>query len=125
MALFRPAGPAGGRDAAGSGGAAVAFRHAAYQEVLAAEFLRTAEGRAAAVTVTSRPRLTEQVRQFLGRRGGGAVGADDCVLPAGVYVVGPGHQLMLRRIERPVRFGEDEDAKITGTQGTGPADAGR
>jgi hypothetical protein len=46
----------------GSGGAAVAFRHAAYQEVLAAEFLRTAEGRAAAATVASRPRLTEQVR---------------------------------------------------------------
>ena len=28
----------------------------------------------------------------------------DCVLPAGVYVVGPSHHLMLRRLERPVRF---------------------
>jgi len=104
MALFRPAGPSGGWAAAGSGGAAVAFRHAAYQELLAAEFLRTAEGRAAAVTAASRPRLTEQVRQFLCRRGGDAAGTGDCILPAGVYVVGPGHYLMLRRIDRPVRL---------------------
>ena len=101
MALFRPAGATGSPDAAGSGGPAVAFRHVAYQELLAAEFLRTAEGRAAALGAPGRPRLTEQVRQFLHRRGGGAA-ADDCVLPAGVYVVGPSHHLMLRRIERPV-----------------------
>lgn len=92
MALFRPAGPAGSADAAGSGGAAVTFRHAAYQELLAAQFLLTAEGRAAALTAATRPRLTEQVRQFLCRRGGGAAGTDDCALPAGDYVVGPGHQ---------------------------------
>jgi formylglycine-generating enzyme required for sulfatase activity len=104
MALFRPAGPAGSLDGPAADGAAVAFRHAAYQELLAAEFLRTAEGRAAALTAAPRPRLTEQVRQFLCRRGGGAAGTDDCVLPAGVYVVGPGHDLMLRRIERPVRL---------------------
>jgi formylglycine-generating enzyme required for sulfatase activity len=82
----------------------VAFRHVAYQELLAAEFLRTAEGRAAALGAPERPRLTEQVRQFLCRRGDGAAGTDDCVLPAGVCVVGPSHHLMLRRIERPVRF---------------------
>jgi hypothetical protein len=104
MTLFRPADPAGSRDAAGSGGAAVAFRHAAYQELLAAEFLRTAEGRAAAVAAASRPRLTEQLRQFLCHRGAAAAGTDDCVLPAGVYVVGPGHHLMLRRTEQPVRL---------------------
>lgn len=104
MEIFRPAGPAGGRDATGADGAAVAFLHTAYQELLAAEFLRTTEGRAAAVTTASRPRLTEQVRQFLYRTGGGAARTDDCVLPVGVYVVGPGHHLMLRRIEQPVRL---------------------
>jgi formylglycine-generating enzyme required for sulfatase activity len=103
MGLFRPARP-GLQDAAGSDGAAVAFRHAAYQEVLAAELLRTAEGRAAAVAAAARPRLTEQLRQFLCRRADSAAATDDCVLPAGDYVVGPGHHLMLRRIERPVRI---------------------
>jgi formylglycine-generating enzyme required for sulfatase activity len=34
------------------------------------------------------------------------------VLPAGVYLVGPGHHLMLRRITRPVRF--DRDAVTVG-----------
>ena len=104
MELFRPAGAPSDPDTAASGGAAVAFRHVAYQELLAAEFLRTAKGRAAALGAPERPRLTEQVRQFLFHRGGGAAGADDCVLPAGVYVVGPSHHLMLRRIERPVTF---------------------
>ena len=50
-----------------------------------------------------RPRVTEQVRDFLRRRASQA-GTDDCVLPAGVYVVGPGHHLMLRRVGRPVKF---------------------
>jgi hypothetical protein len=104
MALFRPAGIPGNPDAAGFGGAAVAFRHVAYQELLAAEFLRTAQGRAAALGAPERPRLTEQVRQFLSRRAAAAAGTDDCVLPAGVYMVGPSHHLMLRRIERPVRL---------------------
>ncbi|HEY4864401.1 MAG TPA: hypothetical protein VIK45_02705, partial [Candidatus Dormibacteraeota bacterium] len=104
MALFRPAGIPGNPDAAGFGGAAVAFRHVAYQELLAAEFLRTAHGRATALGAPERPRLTEQVRQFLSRRAAAAAGTDDCVLPAGVYVVGPSHHLMLRRIERPVRL---------------------
>ena len=84
MELFRPAGGPSDPDAAASGGAAVAFRHVAYQELLAAEFLRTAKGRAGALGAPERPRLTEQVRQFLFHRGGGAAGADDCVLPAGV-----------------------------------------
>jgi formylglycine-generating enzyme required for sulfatase activity len=51
-----------------------------------------------------RPRLTEQVREFLYRRSAGGAGLGDCVVPAGVYLVGPSHHLMLRRIERPVRL---------------------
>jgi formylglycine-generating enzyme required for sulfatase activity len=85
----------------------VAFRHAAYQELLAAEFLRTAAGRETALAVVKRPRLTEQVREFLyllsARAGAGAV-SGDCVVPAGVYVVGPSHHLMLRRIDQAVRI---------------------
>jgi Sulfatase-modifying factor enzyme 1 len=95
--LFRTA------DAAGT---AVAFRHVAYQELLAAEFLRTVQGREAATAAPARPRLTEQVREFLHRRGDVVGGAGDCVLPAGVYLVGPSHHLMLRRVERPVRLDE-------------------
>jgi len=87
-------------DASGNG---LAFRHGAYQELLAAEFLRSPDGRDAALVAAGRPRLTEQVREFLCRRGDGG-GADDCVLPAGIYLVGPSHELMLRRIERPVRL---------------------
>ena len=99
--LFRTASPAG---------EAVAFRHAAYQEMLAAEFLRTPAGRDTALTATAHPRLTAEVREFLHYRSqaatqGGASGASgDCVVPAGVYLVGPGHHLMLRRIARPVRL---------------------
>jgi hypothetical protein len=100
--LFRLAGIEGAADA-GSGGGSVVFRHVAYQELLAAEFLRSAGGRDAALAAAVRPRLTEQVRQFLFRRAGQAA-ADDCVLPAGACLVGPSHHLMLRRIERPVRL---------------------
>jgi hypothetical protein len=111
---------------ADAGGSTVAFRHMAYQELLAAEFLRTAEGREAAFAATKQPRVTEQVREFLHQRStradqvptaglGGdlaegepaAVGPGDggtCVVPAGVYVVGPSHHLMLRRLERPFRI---------------------
>jgi hypothetical protein len=95
--LFRAAEPSG---------EAVAFRHVAYQELLAAEFLRSAAGRDAALAATPRPRLTEQVREFLHRRtraAGAADALDNCVVPAGAYLVGPSHHLMLRRIERPVR----------------------
>jgi hypothetical protein len=90
--------------AADAGGGAVAFRHVAYQELLAAEFLRNAAGREAALAAVSRPRLTEQVREFLHRRGVEFEVVGDCVVPAGVYLVGPSHHLMLRRIERPVKI---------------------
>jgi hypothetical protein len=102
--LFRPANGSGGGDGAGLAGAAVAFRHAAYQELLAAEFLRTPQGRDAALAAAARPRLTEQVREFLCRRADVVGGPGDCVVPAGVYLVGPSHHLMLRRVERPVRL---------------------
>lgn len=90
-ALFRPAGPS-----------AVAFVHSAYQELLAAEFLRDPINRETAAGTS--PRLTEQVREFLYRRSRLESLADDCVLRAGAYLVGPSHNLMLRRVERPVRF---------------------
>src|SRR5262249_47346706 len=101
--LFRPSALAAGDVGAG---AVIAFRHAAYQELLAAEFLRTPQGRDAALAALGRPRLTEQVRAFLRARAddGAGVGATDCVLPADVYLVGPSHHLMLRRVERSVRF---------------------
>ena len=89
---------------------ALALRHVAYQELLAAEFLRSPRGRDSAFEATPHPRLTEEVREFLHHRShvaglGGAAGtAGDCVVPAGVYLVGPGHHLMLRRVERPVRL---------------------
>jgi energy-coupling factor transporter ATP-binding protein EcfA2 len=92
--------------AADASGSAVAFRHVAYQELLAAEFLQTADGRDAALAAGPRPRVTEQVREFLHRRSSTSGGAGDCVLPAGVYVVGPSHHLMVRRVERPVRLDE-------------------
>lgn len=98
--LFRPADAAGG--CAGPTGAEVTFRHVAYQELLAAEFLSTTGGRGAAMAQATRPRLTEQVRQFL-RRYQSPV-TDDCILPAGVYLIGPSHHLMLRRVDRPVRL---------------------
>ena len=99
--LFRLTGPAG---------EVVAFRHAAYQEMLAAEFLRTPAGRSTALTATAHPRLTAEVREFLHYRSQAASqaatngGSGDCVVPAGVYLVGPGHHLMLRRLARPVRL---------------------
>ncbi|MEU8272509.1 SUMF1/EgtB/PvdO family nonheme iron enzyme [Sphaerisporangium sp. NPDC049002] len=82
----------------------VAFVHSAYQELLAAEYLRDPANRESAVETG--PRLTEQVRDFLYRRSRHAPQAPsvDCVLPAGTYLVGPSHHLMLRRVERPVRF---------------------
>jgi hypothetical protein len=101
--LFRPTdAPDSGHEAGPPGGSAVAFRHVAYQELLAAELLRAAEGRNVAITAAERPRLTEQVREFLCRRSVAVTGDGDCVLPPGVYLVGPSHHLMLRRVERPV-----------------------
>jgi hypothetical protein len=93
------------RIADGGAGNVVAFRHAAYQELLAAEFLRTAAGRETALAVVKRPRLTEQVREFLHRLAAGdGDDSGDCVVPAGVYLVGPSHHLMLRRIDQAVRI---------------------
>ena len=46
-------------------GSALALRHAAYQELLAAEFLRSPQGRDAALAAALHPRLTEEVREFL------------------------------------------------------------
>jgi hypothetical protein len=92
-ALFRPV-----------GGDAVAFTHSAYQELLTARHLATAEGRVQAMTLPTDPRLTEQVRGFLVRLSDGVPESDDCVLPAGVYLVGPAERLLLRRIAAPVRF---------------------
>lgn len=81
----------------------VTFAHSAYQELLAAEHLRDPANREA--TLETIPRLTEQVREFLFRRSCQTQPlADDCVLPVGTYLVGPSHHLMLRRIERPIRF---------------------
>jgi hypothetical protein len=100
-ALFRVADPAG---------TALALRHAAYQELLAAEFLRSPQGRDAALAAVLRPRLTEEVREFLHHRSQGAGAppgtglAGDCLAPAGVYLVGPSHHLMLRRVSRPIRL---------------------
>lgn len=83
----------------------VAFIHSAYQELLAARFLATPEGREAAAEMPGEAHLTEQVRAFLAHTSAGpsSIG-DDCTLPAGVYLVGPPERLLLRRVVRPVRF---------------------
>jgi energy-coupling factor transporter ATP-binding protein EcfA2 len=96
--------------AADTAGEALALRHTAYQELLAADFLRSPDGRDAALAAIPHPRLTEEVREFLYRRStaaslpGPAGGTGDCVVPAGVYLVGPSHHLILRRMDRPVRL---------------------
>ena len=90
--------------AADPGGTVVAFRHAAFQEALAAEVLRSPRGPGRRAGVGRGPRLTEQVREFLASGGVVADYPGECILPAGVYLVGPGHHLMARRIERPVVF---------------------
>ncbi|MEW1722332.1 SUMF1/EgtB/PvdO family nonheme iron enzyme [Streptomyces sp. NPDC093109] len=96
--LLRPAGP----DRA-------AFAHTAYQELLAARYLATPKGREAAADMAGGPFITEQVRAFLARVPTSAAPtatppADDCVLPAGVHLVGPAERLLLRRVRHPVRF---------------------
>lgn len=72
--LLRPAGPD-----------QVAFVHTAYQELLAARFLAT------------------PTRAFLARIPT-VVPSDDCLLPAGVHLVGPAERLLLRRVRHAVRF---------------------
>ncbi|WP_433151916.1 formylglycine-generating enzyme family protein [Actinomadura nitritigenes] len=87
--LFRPA-----------GADRVTFAHSAYQELLAAEHLRTS----GAGDVPLPARLTEQLRAFLHHRSREDADTDDCVLPAGTHLLGPSHHLMLREVTAPVRF---------------------
>ena len=82
----------------------VAFAHSAYQELLAARFLADPAGRETAASADGGGFLTEQVRAFLARTPQATASAQDCVLPAGVYLVGPSERLLLRRVDRPVRF---------------------
>ncbi|TDC21842.1 NACHT domain-containing protein [Streptomyces sp. 8K308] len=85
---------------------ALAFRHSAYQELLATHYLATPTGLEQAADLPDGAYLTEQVRAFLADPTSGAhpSPSDDCVLPAGVYLVGPAERLLLRRVTRPVRF---------------------
>ncbi|WP_045875777.1 SUMF1/EgtB/PvdO family nonheme iron enzyme [Pseudofrankia sp. DC12] len=92
--LFRAAGPD-----------AVAPIHTVFQEYFAARHLRSAAARYAA-SAGGEPFLTEQVRRFLHHLGTDPVTAPPQVLPAGTYLVGPSHRLLLRRIEKPVLFDE-------------------
>ncbi|GGK11197.1 hypothetical protein GCM10011583_49150 [Streptomyces camponoticapitis] len=90
--LLRPAGPE-----------TVAFVHTAYHELLAARYLATPQGRAAAAETPGGPFLTEQVRSFLVHVEKGPT-SDDCVLPADTYLVGPAERLLLRPVHAPVLF---------------------
>ncbi|WP_245790901.1 SUMF1/EgtB/PvdO family nonheme iron enzyme [Streptomyces monashensis] len=90
--LLRPAGPDH-----------VAFVHTAYQELLAARFLTEPANRDLAAGFPGGAFLTEQVRAFLAGMSSSAR-TDDCVLPAGTYLVGPPERLLMRRVEHPVRF---------------------
>ncbi|ARP72344.1 sulfatase-modifying factor protein [Streptomyces pluripotens] len=81
----------------------VAFVHTAYQELLAARFLAEPENRNQAADLPGGAFLTEQVRAFLAGMPR-APETDDCVLPAGAYLVGPAERLLIRRVERPARF---------------------
>jgi Sulfatase-modifying factor enzyme 1/NACHT domain len=93
--LFRPAGPD-----------VITPIHTVFQEYFAARFLRTVEGRDAAARMDREPLLTEQIRGFLSHFGAQSPPVTTGTLPAGVYLVGPSHRLLLRRIERPVLFDE-------------------
>lgn len=90
--LLRPAGPE-----------QVAFVHTAYQELLAARYLAEPAHRDAAAEIPGGAFLTEQVRAFLAGLPA-EPSRDDCVLPAGTYLVGPAERLLLHRVDRPVRF---------------------
>ncbi|MEU9363533.1 SUMF1/EgtB/PvdO family nonheme iron enzyme [Streptomyces avermitilis] len=90
--LLRPAGPDH-----------VAFVHTAYQELLAARHLSESLHRDAAADIPGGAFLTEQVRAFLAGMPSHPE-TDDCVLPAGTYLVGPAERLLMRRVPRPVRF---------------------
>ncbi|WP_369262962.1 SUMF1/EgtB/PvdO family nonheme iron enzyme [Streptomyces sp. R35] len=90
--LLRPAGPDH-----------VAFVHTAYQELLAARHLAESGLRDKAADIPDGAFLTEQVRAFLAGMAGSSE-TDNCVLPAGTYLVGPAERLLIRRIPRPVLF---------------------
>jgi len=86
---------------------ALAFIHSAYQELLAARYLSTPDGRAQAADLPDAPYLTEQVRAFLAAHStlpAHPAPAEDCVLHPGVYLVGPAERLLLRRVHHLVRF---------------------
>ncbi|MEU6521737.1 SUMF1/EgtB/PvdO family nonheme iron enzyme [Streptomyces sp. NPDC046924] len=98
--LLRPAGPDH-----------VAFAHTAYQELLAARYLADPVHLEAAADLPDGAFLTEQVRAFLASASdGGEDGGDlhlvrdDCVLPAGAYLVGPAERLLIRRVGHSVCF---------------------
>ncbi|MFI1024281.1 SUMF1/EgtB/PvdO family nonheme iron enzyme [Streptomyces olivaceus] len=87
----------------------VAFAHTAYQELLAARYLADPTHREAAAELPGGAFLTEQVRAFLAEGstdadGSGNAVSDDCVLPAGAYLVGPTERLQVRSVKRSVRF---------------------
>ncbi|MFD7485332.1 SUMF1/EgtB/PvdO family nonheme iron enzyme [Streptomyces mirabilis] len=81
----------------------VAFVHSAYQELLAARYLAGPANRNAAADLPGGAFLTEQVRSFLAGMPRSPA-TDDCVLPAGAYLVGPAERLLIRRVQGPVRF---------------------
>lgn len=80
-----------------------AFVHTAYQELLAARFLTDPRNRDLAADLPGGAFLTEQVRAFLAGIPGD-LEREDCVLPAGAYLVGPAERLLMRRVNCPVRF---------------------
>lgn len=84
----------------------VAFVHTAYQELLAARYLADPAHRDAAAALPGGAFVTEQVRTFLASLPATSVAPanDDCVLPAGTYLVGPAERLLLRHVDQPVRF---------------------
>ena len=88
--LLRPAGPEH-----------VAFAHTAYLELLAARYL--AEQGNTTAGSEGGAFLTEQVRAFRAGLPAASPG-NDCVLPAGTYMVGPAERLLLRHVPHPVRF---------------------
>jgi hypothetical protein len=106
--LFRSAGPD-----------LLSLEHTVFGEYFAARYLRTPEGRATAADLKPEPLLTEQVRRFLHQLGTpvcdltqahptqpteAAPAAPPQTVPAGVYLVGASHRLLLRTLPAPVLF---------------------
>jgi hypothetical protein len=98
--LFRAAGPG-----------QVTLEHSVFGEYFAARYLRSESGRAAAASADTEPLVTEQVRRFLARLGpevrlGTESAMPPRVVPAGTYLVGPSHRLLLRTLDRPILVDE-------------------